>query len=342
VNYIKHSMAAHEHLRARPEASPHHIALYWALFFAWNAGYFENGFDLDHTAIMQAAHIGNKRTYTASLYDLETWGLLTYQPSKSKHHASRCYLTELPGAKVPQVDPPTSGKSATGKKPSPVAEVPQALVADLPPVKPLPVANLPQDSLLVQTSFQTSTTNVSRGTKKKEGEVFSGEGFSAAQVLDDTASFDEPVPTPGAAPKKKVAPKKKGVGETATTSTTSSPGGARRQRGGRPQRPELPFTESDINTPELFAAAFEGTDWQLADLPYYHALVANWRKDGEPPLRRDWKATATKFMLNDAADNRLKLAPGTQRHEPGDSTTGRAQNTGSRPAGSGYRSKYDA
>lgn len=328
-------MAAHEHLRARPEASPHHVALYWALFFAWNAGYFENGFDLDHAAIMQAAHIGNKRTYTATLYELEAWGLLTYQPSKSKHHASRCYLTELPGAKVPQVEQPTSGKSATGKKPSPVAEVPQALVADLPPVKPLPVALLPQDSLLVQTSFQTSTTNVSSGTKKKGEEVFSGEGFSEAQVLDNTASFDEPVPAPGAAPKKKVAPKKKGVGEPATASTTSSPGGARR-RGGRPQRPELPFTESEIATPEAFAAAFEGSDYALADLRYYHALVGNWRKDGEPPLRRDWKATATKFMLNDAADNRLKLAPGTQRHEPG---AGNSDQMGSGIPTTGYRSK---
>ncbi|TFZ65626.1 hypothetical protein E4631_15515 [Hymenobacter sp. UV11] len=311
-------MAAHEHLRACPEASPHHVALYWALFFAWNAGYFENGFDLDHAAVMQAAHIGNKRTYTATLYDLETWGLLTYQPSRSKHHASRCYLTELPGAKVPQVETPTRGKSATDKKPSPVAEVPQALRADLPPIDALPVAVLPQDSLLVQTSFQTSTTNVGGGTKKKQVEVFSGEGFSEAQVLDDTASFNEPVPVPGAAPKKKVAPKKKGVGQgpqAPLTSVTAEP----RRRGGRPQRPELPFTESELATPEAFAAAFEGSDYALADLRYYHALVANWRKDGEPPLRRDWKATATKFMLNDAADNRLKLAPGTQRHEPGNS-----------------------
>ncbi|MGI4738054.1 MAG: hypothetical protein ACRYG7_23030 [Janthinobacterium lividum] len=356
MNYIKHSMAAHEHLRARPEASPHHVALYWALFFAWNAGYFENGFDLDHAAIRQAAHIGNKRTYTAALYDLETWGLLTYQPSKSKHHASRCYLTELPGAKVPQLDQPTSGKSAPGKKSSPVAEVPPAHRAEVPPVAASPGAILPQDSLVVQTSFQTATTNVGGGPKKKEGEVFSGEGLSEAQVLDDnqrtapaTARFDEPVPAPGAAPKtapsnaSQGAPSRRfeqaegvGQGPPAGPAPVLAARAAPRRRGGRPPRPELPFAASELATPEAFAAAFAGSDYALADLRYYHALVANWRQNGEPPLRRDWQATATKFMLNDAADNRLKLAPGTQRPEPG---AGLAAQMGSGIPLTGYRSK---
>jgi hypothetical protein len=190
---------------------------------------------------------------------------------------------------------------------------------------------VPEHSLLVQTSFQTSTTNVGGGTKKKIGEVFSGEGFSEVQEV--TAADN--LTTPGAAPKKKVAPKKKGVHEAtireaATRVATADPNELRR-RGGRPRRPEVPFDESDLKTPEDFAAAFVGTDFELADLRYYHALVANWRKDGEPPLRRDWKATATKFMLNDAADNRLKIATNVQRHDgglgsstgnPGGSTTG--------------------
>jgi hypothetical protein len=340
VNYIKHSMAAHEHLRARPEASPHHVALYWALFFAWNAGYFEGGIDLDHADLMQAAHIGSIKTYRNALRDLAAWGLLTYQPSKSKHHDSRCLLTDLSGAKVTPVKPSTEGKSDPGKKASPGAEVTQALRAEVTPVEALPGSEVTQDTVLVQTFSQTTTTNVSGGTKKKEERVFSGEGLSEVQVLDDTASFDEPVPAPGAAPKKKVAPKKKGVGpgpQAAPASTTAARAEPRR-RGGRPQRPELPFAESELATPEAFAAAFASTDYALADLRYYHALVGNWRKDGEPPLRRDWKATATKFMLNDAADNRLKLAPGTQRHESG----AHHPDPGARPAGSGYRSKYDA
>ncbi len=64
-------------------------------------------------------------------------------------------------------------------------------------------------------------------------------------------------------------------------------------------------------------AAFAGTDYALADLPHYHQLVDTWRdkKTGLPPTRRDWLATARRFMLNDAADNRLKLAPNVQRFD---------------------------
>jgi hypothetical protein len=340
VNYIKHTVAAHEHLRTRREATTLHIALYWALFFQWNAEYFDGGIELDHEATMKAARIGNRKTYRATLYDLDAWGLLSYQPSKSKHHASCCLLTDLSGAKVPQVKLATGGSNAPHENSLPGAVVPQALRAEVPPVEPPSGAVVPQDTVLVQTFSQTTTTNVSSGTKKKREQVFSGEGLSEVQVLDDTAGFDESVPAPGAAPKKKVAPKKKGVGpgpQAAPASTTAVRAQPRR-RGGRPQRPELPFAESELATPEAFAAAFVGTDYALADLRYYHALVGNWRKDGEPPLRRDWKATATKFMLNDAADNRLKLAPGTQRHEPG----ANHPDPGARPAGSGYRSKYDA
>lgn len=342
MNYIKHTVAAHERLLAQPAATTLHVALYWALFFQWNAQYFGDGIDLDHEAAMQAARIGNRKTYRATLYDLDAWGLLCYQPSKSKHHPSRCLLTNLSGAKMPPVKPPTEGSSAPAETGLPGAEVPQALRAEVPPVAASPGAEVPQDSFYYQTSFQTVTTNSSGGPKKKRGAVFEGEGLSAVQVLDATATPNGAGPPPGAAPKKKVAQKKKGVGQgppAASASTTARPSGAR-QRGGRPQRPEVPFAESELATPEAFAAAFAGTDYALADLRYYHALVANWRKDGEPPRRRDWKATATKFMLNDAADNRLKLAPGTHYHHPGPGAA--AHDPGGRPVGSGYRSKYDA
>jgi len=65
VNYIQHTRAAHEHLSARPEARPHHVSLYWALFYQWNAARFAPCLDLDHQATMQAARIGNERTYRA-------------------------------------------------------------------------------------------------------------------------------------------------------------------------------------------------------------------------------------------------------------------------------------
>lgn len=167
------------------------------------------------------------------------------------------------------------------------------------------------------------------------GRVFEGEGLSEAQVLPAD-------PTPNGAadsPQKKVAPKKRGVGSqaegirAAATSATAPPDEPRR----RPAPlPELPFSQSAIASPEAFAEAFAGTDYALADLRHYHQLVATWRdkKTGHPPQRKDWVATAKRFMLNDAADNRLKLASGHSPVAPG--ADGSPQNAGI-PT-SGYRS----
>ena len=85
----------------------------------------------------------------------------------------------------------------------------------------------------------------------------------------------------------------------------------------RPQRPEIPFADSDLADLDAFITAFAGTDYALADLRFYHEKILNWRQKGEMPLRRDWLATSKQFFLNDAAENRLKLAPGVQSHQPG-------------------------
>ena len=100
----------------------------------------------------------------------------------------------------------------------------------------------------------------------------------------------------------------------------------------------MPFDQSDLARYEDFAAAFQGTDYALADLRFYHAKISAWRQKGEPPRRRDWRATAIQFFLNDAHDNRLKLAPGVQQHHPGVTPP----DAGTLFARTGYRSKYDA
>ena len=96
MNFIQHTRAAHEQLTRQPAATPFHVSLYWALFFEWNANRFPESLALDHDHLMSAAHIGNRKTYRATLYDLETWCPLTYQPS-------RCFLADLLGAEVPQL-----------------------------------------------------------------------------------------------------------------------------------------------------------------------------------------------------------------------------------------------
>ena len=168
MNYVSHTRAAHECLRRQPAARPQHVSLYWALFFQWNAGFFEGPLELDHEATMKAARIGNKRTYRSTLHDLETWGLIAYQPSQSRYDVSRCELVNLSGAEVPPMKR-TRSKSAPHEKASSGTEVPQALRAEVPPVAASSGAEVPQDTLLYKTSFKTDVQNVGVPLKKKKG-----------------------------------------------------------------------------------------------------------------------------------------------------------------------------
>ncbi|GAA3923270.1 hypothetical protein [Hymenobacter algoricola] len=329
MNYICHTRAIHEQLSRQPAATPHHVSLYWALFFQWNASHFAPGIDLHHQTIMQVAHIGNERTYRAALRDLEAWGLLTYQPSISRHQPSRCFLTDASGAEVPEVNRSTRSENAPDKSPSTTGknapDTSRLSGAKVAPVKDSPRAEVPP-VLLIENKTDCSSKhlhqNGSGGPKKKEGQIWPDEELSGD---DDSSDLTNPTNGAGETQKKtprleRGAPKKKRVG----------PSHAR--------RPEVPFMESELASYDDFATAFEGTDYALADLRYYHARISAWRQKGHPPRRRDWHATAIQFFLNDAHDNRLKLAPGISAYQPGAAST----DAGTLFARTGYRSKYDS
>lgn len=342
MNYVRHTRAAHEQLSQQPAATPHHISLYWALFYQWNAARFPAALDLDHQATMQAARIGNKSTYTEKLYDLEAWGLLTYQPSQSRHQPSRCFLAVLPGAEVQQVDGLTGGTSAPRETPSPVADVDPVneptSTTSATGKQELPSAEVQQHSLLGKTSgrYKPLPQNVSGGAGQKGEQAWADDRLSESGGSD---SLTAPADGAAEAPKEKVAPKRKGVKQAAIREATAQAAAKTRRTSGRQQRPEVPFADSELAGYEDFAAAFEGTDYALADLRYYHARISAWRQKGEPPRRRDWRATAIQFFLNDAHDNRLKLAPGVHAHQPGSAGPADA---GTLFARTGYRSKYDS
>ena len=339
MNYVQHTRAAHEHLRARPEARPHHVSLYWALFYQWNAARFTPCLDLDHQATMQAARIGNERTYRATLYDLDAWGLLAYQPSQSRHERSRCFLADLSEALLPPISQPTPGRSASGKSGLSGALLPQALRAEV-----------PEDTLYSKTNDVNSVVvNGPVAAPQKKIELLEGEGLSGVELFDDNAPTQLKVseangtgPDQASALKKKVALKKKGVRQDRQAEAIRATATAPRAVAGRGRTtlPELPFRQSPLAQVENFIAAFQGTDYELADLRHYHQLVATWRdkKTGLEPTRKDWVATAKRFMLNDAADNRLKLAPAHRpQHHPGPD----ANDPGAFSARTGFRSKYD-
>ncbi|MBG8553982.1 hypothetical protein [Hymenobacter guriensis] len=320
MNYIQHTRAAHQQLASQPAATPHHVSLYWALFYQWNAARFPAILPLHHADLMRVAHIGNEKTYRSALRDLHAWQLLAYQPSHTRYQPSTCCLADLSdapgigGETAPQA-PPASGpqlpaqpgigaRSAPHATASSEAELPELLRAELPLMPPALGAEVPQHSLYDKTgSSKTSThkpTPFGRSgaphPEKKIGEKpATNDRLSGAEVVGD-----EPTP-PITPPKNPAAGSRASTVRQAATST----------RPGRPPRPEITFAESEYADVEKFIQAFQGTDYALADLRLYHEKVRLWRdrKTGEPPRRRDWLATAQRFMLNDAHDNRLKLAP---------------------------------
>jgi biotin operon repressor len=214
--------------------------------------------------------------------------------------------------------PQNAGRGASRKMPdaypqnaaSPSRKMPHPLAAESDTNTPF---NIP-----VNFHQSSTTTPFGRGDAAPgpEGPLSEEvEGLAAVEVLGPEVA--EPAP----APQKKVAAKKKAP-----------------DRAARPSRPDLPFAESALADFAQFEAAMAGTDYELADLRYYHEKIKNWRQKGEPPLRKDWLATSKQFFLNDVRENCLRLAPGVQRYD----ATSHAEPVGSGAGATGYRSsRYD-
>lgn len=354
MNYVQHTRTAHEHLRARPEARPHHVSLYWALFFAWNAARFPEALPLDREALMAAAHIGNKDTLTATLRTLADFGMIHYQPSRSA--GASCVVMVSFGGKVPpEVGQPGVGSPRSGATETP--EVSPELGEQLPQnwgnLPPEVTPELGEHSLYNKTGSSINSENGAATAPQKKIAVLEGEGHSGAELFDDTALPHPKVseangaglaqltaPKDSAHQADQVAPKKKGV-QTQSIRAAANTHRNDARRHGHTALPELPFNQCPIAQVENFIAAFQGTDYELADLRHYHQLVATWRdkKTGLEPTRKDWVATAKRFMLNDAADNRLKLAPHVQRRPDG--SLHQQPPAGDFFAATGFKSKYD-
>jgi hypothetical protein len=275
MNYVSHSRAAFSFLMSAPDATPHHISLYVVLFTRWNEARFPKSILLLKDNVMEAAHIGSPKTYRACLRDLTEWGLITYQPSQSEHRASRAIMHALDN-----VDPASVGAKVS-------QAVPRPTHSDRSKSDPSTRATFDSSAAQVMPSIDKRGINTSK-LNKANSTPFSRTAAAPEKILGVNSTDDLPLgqSTPNLTrirePKEKVALKRKA--------------------------PEILFAESELASTEKFLEAFNGTDYALANLRYYHELITNWRQDGQPPLRRDWLATARKFMLNDIQDGKLKLA----------------------------------
>lgn len=300
VNYVHHTRAAHRKLLASA-SRPHHVSAYMALFHQWNNGRFPKRLKIERAQLMHEARIGSKATLIAVLRDLEAWGLIRYHPNRNSNQGTHISIVELSSEDGPEVGHPTAtprpGSGPTDGKPhGPEMGQPDGpeVVHRSPPVGPEVVHH----SLLDKTSTSKLVDKNVTGDaarKKKKGVADPELGKKASQQ-----------PT--------------GIHSARIRDAAAQPSGASAsQAKSRAPALEVPFAQSEVADLAAFRTAFTGTDYELADLAFYHELVGSWRdkNTGEAPRRKDWVATAKRFMLNDARDNRLKLAPGVQQHSAG-------------------------
>ena len=129
MNFIRHIRTAFELLARHPDATPHHVSLYVALFSQWNVERFPESVMLVRAEVMRAAHIGSASTYLKYLRELSAYGFITYLPSRSEHRPSRCLMHELQPAQLapalaPEVDQalysnPSPARTTSGASTSP-------------------------------------------------------------------------------------------------------------------------------------------------------------------------------------------------------------------------------
>ena len=75
-----------------------------------------------------------------------------------------------------------------------------------------------------------------------------------------------------------------------------------------------PFADSPYADVQAVANALNGTDYEHADVAYYHETIRNWA-EGKGEKKLDWLATIRNAMLKDSREGKLKISP-TSTHTP--------------------------
>ena len=319
MNYIQHTRTAHTKLLAAPTCRPHHISLYMALFHRWNNERFPVLLKVERISLMREACIGSRSTYTTALRELEAWGFLRYYPTRVSYTGNQVQMVELTGGSSPTMDQPPVHRPGASRPAEARTDCPEMgyprLNDGLEVSQPVsPQVGYPRlndrpevDSPPRGVGPHVAHHSLLRKTSTTKPVQENGTADAAQKKIGVVESA-----LPGRAGKKSVGATHASRIRAAAQQPRPTTG---RSRAHTPA-PEVTFSQSAIASLAAFRAAFTDTDYELADLAFYHELISNWRdkKTGEAPCRKDWVATAKRFMLNDARDNQLKLASGVQQY----------------------------
>jgi hypothetical protein len=274
VNYIRHLSAALEKLAADDRCKPQHISLYMMLFHQWNGQHFPGRLKVFRSELMEDSKIGNKNTYTTCLKNLHEWGYLGYFPSSSKYHASEVALTVFIGTETGKGTDTGSGTHESDT----LTTVGNGADKGSDTGSDTGTGNGGGTTYINDTKPIQTNTNVSNRlytpTQKVE------ESLPQKDYLESSSTTSLDAQEPAAGRKKKVAPKKKEASA------------------------DLLFSESPYADKALFRKAFAGTDYESANLDYYHEVISNWSQS-KAARKKDWIATAKNWMLNDYREGKL-------------------------------------
>ena len=92
VNYIQHMENAMVKFGDDQRISPWHISMYLSLFQIWNSTRFKKEISIRRDELMTLSKIGSANTYSKCLKQLNDWGYLKYNPSKSRFIASKIHM----------------------------------------------------------------------------------------------------------------------------------------------------------------------------------------------------------------------------------------------------------
>ncbi len=297
VNYIRHLSGALAKLIADGRCTAQHISLYVVLFHQWNSQHFPQRLKIFRSELMEDSKIGNKNTYTTCLKNLHEWGYLGYFPSSSKYHASEVTITVFTGTETGNGTDTGSGthESDTLTTAGNGADKGSDNGSDT------GTDNGGGTIYINDTKPIQTNPNVSNGlftpTEKVE------ESLPQKECLGSGSTTSLGAEAPAAGRKKKVAPKKKEASA------------------------DLLFSESPYADKALFRQAFAGTDYESANLDYYHEVISNWSQS-KAARKKDWIATAKNWMLNDYREGKLLTTKPATTYGQATQAQGKAQRGG--------------
>ena len=301
VNYIRHLSGALAKLIADRRCTAQHISLYVVLFHQWNSQHFPQRLKVFRSELMEDSKIGNKNTYTTCLKNLHEWGYLEYFPSSSKYHASEVTITVFTGTETGNgTDTGTDTGSGTHESDT-LTTTGNGADKGNDNGSDTGTDNGGGTIYINDTKPIQTNTNVSNGLYTPIEKVEESPCARADREIGE--GCPQKAGEPAAKRKKKVAPKKKEASA------------------------DLLFSESPYADKALFRQAFAGTDYESANLDYYHEVISNWSQS-KAARKKDWIAMAKNWMLNDYREGKLLTTKPATTYGQATQVQGKAQRGG--------------